>query len=167
MTVVAVHILTLLQARGVALAAAVGFGALIGPSQVGARILEAAFGRRHHPVWSMVIASIAVAAGLGMLLGGSSVIAVGIILYGAGNGIRSIARGTVPLALFGTEGYAILMGWLSLPILVTQAISPSLGAVLMEHFGPDGTIAVLCGLSMLNIFAAVALLPYARRPRPA
>jgi hypothetical protein len=88
-------------------------------------------------------------------------------LYGAGNGIRSIARGTVPLALFRTEGYAILMGWLSLPILVTQAISPSLGAVLMEHFGRDGTVAVLCGLSVLNIIAAVALLPYALRPRQA
>jgi MFS family permease len=167
MTVVAVHILTLLQTRGVALAAAVGFGTLIGPSQVGARILEAAFGRRHHPVWSMVVSSVAVAAGLGMLMGGSGVIAAGIILYGAGNGIRSIARGTVPLALFGKEGYAILMGWLSLPILVTQAISPSLGAVLMEHFGPDGTIAALCGLSVLNIIAAAALLPYALLPRQA
>src|SRR5262249_25245821 len=52
MTVVSVHILALMQARGLTLATAVGFGALIGPAQVGARVLEAAFGRRHHPVWS-------------------------------------------------------------------------------------------------------------------
>lgn len=167
MTVVAVHILSLLQARGVALVAAVGFGTLIGPSQVGARILEATLGRRLHPVWTMLLASVAVTAGLAMLMGGSSVIAAGIILYGAGNGIRSIARGTVPLALFGKEGYAIMMGWLSLPILVTQAISPSLGAILLAHVGPDGTIAWLCGLSVLTVIAGAALLPYAMRPRPA
>jgi len=167
MTVVAVHILTLLQARGVALAAAVGFGALIGPSQVGARILEATLGRRLHPVWSMLLSSIAVAAGLAMLMGDAGVIAAGIIIYGAGNGIRSIARGTVPLALFGSDGYAILMGWLSLPILVTQAISPSLGAFLLTHVGPDGTIKWLAALSVVNVIAAAALLPYALRARPA
>lgn len=167
MSVVAVYLLALLQARGVTLAAAVAFGTLLGPSQVGSRILEATLGRRLHPVWSMVLASIAVAAGLAMLMGDASMIAAGIILYGAGNGIRSIARGTVPLAMFGNEGYAILMGWLSLPILVMQAISPTLGAVLLAHFGPEGTIGWLAALSVVNVLAAAALLPYALRPRPA
>ncbi len=55
MTVISVHVLTLLQARGLTLAAAVSLGALIGPSQVGARVLEAAFGRRHHPIWSLLV----------------------------------------------------------------------------------------------------------------
>lgn len=167
MTVVAVHILAMLQERGLALAAAVGFGALIGPSQVGARILEATLGRHLHPVWTMLLASVAVAVGLAMLMGDASMIAAGIILYGAGNGIRSIARGTVPLALFGKDGYAILMGWLSLPILVMQAISPTLGAILLAHFGPEGTIGWLAALSVVNVLAAAALLPYVARPRPA
>jgi len=166
MTMMGVHLITIVQAQGVSLATAVGFGTLMGPSQVGARVLEAAFGRKHHPVVIMIIASAVVALGLGMLLGGAAVIAAGIILYGAGNGIRSIVRGTVPLALFGKEGYAIIMGWLSLPILVTQAISPVLGSTLLEHFGADGVIAFMLGLAILNVLVAAALLPYARRPRP-
>ena len=93
-------------------------------------------------------------------------IAVGIVLYGGGNGIRSIVRGTVPLALFGKEGYAIIMGWLSLPILVTQAISPILGTALLEHVGADGVIGFMLALSGLNVLIVAALLPYARRPQP-
>jgi MFS family permease len=165
MTVIAVHILTLLQARGITLAAAVGLGALIGPSQVGARVLEAAFGRRHHPIWSLLISTAAVAIGLAMLLGPSKIIAAGIVLYGSGSGIRSIARGTVPLALFGREGYAVLMGRLAMPILIAQAASPSLGALLLVHFGPDTTVAVLIGAAVCNILLVLPLLPLAwRRP---
>ena len=65
MTVMSVHLLVLLQTRGLTLATAVGLGALIGPAQVGARVLEAAFGRRQHPVWSFAIATVAVAVGFG------------------------------------------------------------------------------------------------------
>ena len=163
MTVISVHILALMQARGLTLAVAVGFGALIGPSQVGARVLEAAFGRRHHPVWSFLVSSALVAIGLCMLLGPSSVIGAGLVLYGSGSGIRSIVRGTLPLALFGREGYAVLMGWLAMPSLVAQAASPSIGSLLFEHLGADLTIAVLVGAAVLNILIILPLLPVARR----
>ena len=166
MTVISVHILVLLQTRGLTLATAVGLGALIGPSQVGARVLEAAFGRRHHPIWSLLIATVAVAVGLCMLLGPSSIIGAGLVLYGSGSGIRSIARGTVPLALFGREGYAILLGWLAMPILIAQAASPLLGSVLMERLGPDMTIVMLVGAAVFNIVLVLPLVPLALR-RPA
>ncbi len=165
MTVIAVCVIALLQARGLGAAAAVGLGAMIGPSQVAARILEAGFGKRIHPIWGMIAASIAIATGLAMLLGGPGTIVAGVLLYGAGNGIRSITRGTVPLALFGVEGYPVVMGWLSLPVLVTQATAPSLGMLLMSSCGANGTILVLCGLSAINILLALALLPHALRPR--
>jgi MFS family permease len=163
MTVISVHILALMQARGLTLAVAVSFGALIGPAQVGARVLEAAFGRRHHPVWSFVVSAVLVAIGLCMLLGPASIIGVGLVLYGSGSGIRSIARGTVPLALFGREGYAVLMGWLAMPSLVAQAASPSIGALLFERLGADRTIAVLVGAAIFNILLVLPLLPLARR----
>ena len=163
MTVISVHILALMQARGLTLAVAVGFGALIGPSQVGARVLEAAFGRRHHPVWSFLVSSALVAIGLCILLGPSSVIGAGLVLYGSGSGIRSIVRGTLPLALFGREGYAVLMGWLAMPSLVAQAASPSIGSLLFEHLGANLTIAVLAGAAVLNILIILPLLPVARR----
>jgi predicted MFS family arabinose efflux permease len=163
MTVISVHLLTLLQSRGVALAAAVGFGALIGPSQVGARILEMAFGRKTHPVWSLLASAVLVAIGLAMLVGAPGVAAAGIVLYGAGSGIRSIARGTVPLALFGREGYAILMGRIAMPTLVAQAASPSLGAWLLAGFGPTATLTALFAAAVANILLVVALIPFALR----
>lgn len=98
-----------------------------------------------------------------MLLGSSGIIGLGLVLYGSGSGIRSIARGTVPLVLFGGEGYAILMGWLAAPILVAQAASPPLGSILVEHFGTDLTIVSLAGAAVANILLVVPLLVLALR----
>lgn len=163
MTVIAVHLIAVLQIRGIPLATAVGLGMLIGPAQVGSRILEAAFGRKFHPIWSLLVSSVAVAIGLATLLGDPALIAIGVLLYGGGNGLRSIARGTVPLAMFGREGYAVLMGWIALPVLVSQAISPSVGDLMIQHLGVDLMIAVLAGVSVVNIAATVALVPAAMR----
>ena len=163
MTVVSVHLLTLLQSRGVGLAAAVALGALIGPSQVGARILEMLVGRKAHPIWSLLASAVLVAIGLGMLAGGVTAAGAGIVLYGAGSGIRSIARGTVPLALFGREGYAVLMGRIAMPTLVAQAASPSIGAWLLDGFGATVTLTVLLGGAVLNILLVLPLVPIALR----
>lgn len=165
MTVVSIHLLTVLQARGITMAAAVALGALVGPAQVGARVLETLFGRRVHPVWSMLASTIFVAVGLGMLAGAPGVVGVGIVLYGAGSGIRSIARGTLPLALFGREGYAALMGRLAMPALIAQAASPFLGAILLEHLGAGGTLATLGAAAVVNIGLVLALFPVAFRQR--
>ncbi len=163
MTVIAVHLIAMLQDRGFSLATAVWLGMLIGPSQVGARLLEAAFGRRTHPIWSLLVCSAAVAVGLATLMGRVEFVAIGLVLYGGGNGLRSIARGTVPLAMFGREGYAVLMGWLALPVLVAQAISPLIGDVMIRHLGTDLTIASLTGLAALNLLATMWLVPVALR----
>jgi MFS family permease len=163
MTIIAVHLLTLLQALGVTLAAAVGLGALLGPSQVGGRVLEMTLGRNTHPIWSMVASTILVAIGLAILAVAPVTAAVAIVLYGSGSGIRSIVRGTVPLALFGPEGYAILMGRLGLPTLLATAVSPSIGAFLLDRFGTQATLAILCGAAVVNIALALLLVPFARR----
>ena len=169
MTVIAVELLVLLQARGLSLAAAVGLGALVGPSQVGARLLESVFGRNRHPVWTMVASTVLVAVGVGTLLlgsgllGGSGLVAAGLVLYGAGSGIRSIAQGTVPLALFGRAGYAALMGRLALPKLLAQAAAPSVGAYVLVRFDPDTLVRLLGAASLVNVGLALALVPFARR----
>lgn len=163
MTIIAVHLIAMMQDRGFSLAAAVSLGMLIGPSQVGARVLEAAFGRKVHPIWSLLICSAAVAIGLATLLGSAELVVLGLILYGGGNGLRSIARGTVPLAMFGREGYAVLMGWLALPVLVAQAFSPTVGDLMIQALGTTGTIAVLAGLSVLNVVTTLVLVPIALR----
>jgi MFS family permease len=156
-TVISVHLIAILQAGGLTLAAAVGLGALIGPSQVGARMLEALIGARFHPIWSLVAAAVLIAAGVVLLRFGPGLAAAALIGYAAGNGILSIARGAVPLALFGAEGYATLMGRLATPALVAQALAPSAGALLMEHAGAQATLEALALLALANL-GTVALL---------
>lgn len=163
MTVISVHLLAILQSRGLSLTEAVGLGMLIGPAQVGSRIIEAAFGRKHNPIWSLVVSTATVAIGLATLLGQVELIATGLILYGAGSGLRSIARGTVPLAMFGREGYAVLMGWLAMPVLIASALSPSLGDLLILHLGIRDTVVVLTALGVVTTGLAVILVPKALR----
>ena len=162
MTIVSVHMLTLLQARGLELAIAVMLGALIGPAQVGARIIEAMIGRRFHPVWTMLASNVLAAAGLGLMFGDPSLAAIGLILYGSGSGIRSIARGTLPLAIFGRDGYPTLMGRLAMPTLLAQAASPSIGALLLEHAGADATLWVLAIAALFSVAIALPLLGFRR-----
>jgi hypothetical protein len=150
-SMIGVHLLTFLQARGLELAAAVGLGVLVGPSQVGARVVEMAFGRHYHPIWTMVASVLLVAAGVILLTVGFPILAVALALYGAGNGIGSIAKGTLPLALFGPFGYASLMGKLAMPSLLAQALSPSVGAVLIERSGPGAALVFLAGMAGLNV----------------
>lgn len=159
MSLLSAHVLTLLQARGVPLASAVTFGALIGPAQVAARVVEMAFKGRHHPLWTLTAAMSLVAVGIVMLALGLPLVALALILYGAGNGIYSIARGTVPLALFGTERYAPLLGLLARPGLVAQALAPPLGAYVLAHGGADATFGLLAGMALLNVGLVAALWP--------
>jgi hypothetical protein len=72
-------------------------------------------------------------------------------------GVYSIARGTVPLALFGSPGYAALMGRLALPSLLAQALAPWLAALVLYHSGAGWTLGMLAGLAILNLALALAL----------
>lgn len=148
-SMLSVHLLAVFQMRGYNLAAAVGLGALIGPSQVGARLLEMLAGRRLHPVWTMLGSVALIAAGVGLLLFHFPLPALALILYGAGNGLHTIARGALPLVLLDSRHYAVFTGRLALPSLVAQALAPSLGARLLIG---DGThmLAVLGMLALVN-----------------
>ena len=166
-SIISVHLLTLLQDRGFALAAAVSLGALVGPSQVGARVLEMANRGRHHPIWTLAAAMSLIAAGLTLLWAGLGVIALALVFYGAGNGIYSIARGTMPLALFGPERYAALVGRLAMPNLLAQALAPSVAAFALSQFGADATLTGLVALGILNVLLVGVLwqVPSVRRHR--
>ncbi len=145
------HLLPLLQARGLNLFFAVGLGMIVGPSQVGARLVEMFTGSRYHPFWTMAASVILIAVAAVMLLVGFPLVIVAIVLYGAGNGLSSIARGTVPLALFGPERYPVLMGRLALPLMIAMAISPFLGGLAFEHGGAAWTLALLTALALTNV----------------
>ena len=155
--VVSVHLLSFLQAREVAAVTAVALGALVGPSQVGARAIEILVARYHHPVWTKVASTILVALGIVALWGRLPLLSAALVLYGAGIGLESIARGTLPLALFGAGGYASLMGRLAMPSLIAQAVAPSLAALLMQAAGTDRTLFVLAVMALLNVALAGTL----------
>jgi hypothetical protein len=106
------------------------------------------------------------AAGLALLRGGFPLLALVIVIYGAGYGISWIARGTLPLALFGPVRFPRLMGRLAFPSLTVQALAPSAGALLIEASGTEATLGVLTGLAAINL-ALVGLLWAACRPRTA
>ncbi len=167
MSLFSAHVLTLLQARGVPLASAVTYGTLIGPSQVAARVVEMAFKGRHHPLWTLTVAMSLVAIGVLMLALGLPLVALAVILYGAGNGIYSIARGTVPLALFGPERYAPLVGRLARPSLIAQALAPPLGASVLAQGGAGATFGLLAVMALLNVGLVGALCQTKRGKRGA
>jgi hypothetical protein len=163
-SIVVVHLLIFLQARGADFAAAVALGTLFGPAQVGARVIERVFGKRYHPIWTLIAACALMAAGLALLGGGFPLLAVVIVIYGAGYGISWIARGTLPLALFGPVRFPRLMGRLACPSLIVQALAPAAGALMIEASGTEATLGVLTGLAALNL-GLVGLLWAACRPR--
>ena len=150
-SIVVVHLLIFLQARGVDFALAVTLGTIFGPAQVGARVVERLFGNRYHPIWTMIASCMLMAVGLLMLFGAVPALVLVILLYGAGYGISWIGRGTLPLALFGPVRFPRLMGKLAFPSLIVQALAPSAGALMIEASGSDATIGVLTLLALINV----------------
>jgi hypothetical protein len=163
-SIVVVHLLIFLQARGVDFAVAVSLGTLFGPAQVGARVVERLFGNRYHPIWTMIGSCSLMAVGLLLLVGRFPILLLVIVLYGAGYGISWIGRGTLPLALFGPIRFPRLMGRLAFPSLIVQALAPSAGALLIEASGADATIGVLTALALINVLL-IGLLWAVCRPR--
>lgn len=157
-TAMAAHLPRLLQAGGASLAAAVAAGALIGPAQVGARMLEYGLLRRLHPLFSARFAALMHPVGAALFITAGAPTAVPFtILHGAGNGILTITNGTLPLALFGPRGYGARQGLLMVPSRVAQASAPWLFGLCLDHWGAGALW--LSGLLGLAAFVALWLLP--------
>jgi MFS family permease len=164
--VIAVHLLSLLQGLGIAYDAAVALGSVIWLAQGGGRLAEVWLGQRFHPVWEGMVASTLVVAGLALMLTAQWVtVALGLVLFGVGSGVRVIVRGTLPLMLFGAEGYAVLTGRLGLPTLIALAAGPALGTIALTYWGPLMTVVVLTALAAGNVGLSYSL--RLALPRPA
>jgi predicted MFS family arabinose efflux permease len=132
----ATHLPTLLQTVGASMAVAIGVGALVGPAQVAGRVLEFGVLRRLHPLRTARAAALAHPLGIVVLLvAGAPAAAVFAVLHGAGNGILTIAKGTLPLVLFGPQGYGARQGWLMMPARVAQASAPVVFGLALDHGG--------------------------------
>jgi MFS family permease len=157
----AAHLPGLLVAAGATPIAAIAAAAMVGPAQVGARMVEFGLLRSFHPVATARIAAVLHPIGAGFLLvfGGPGV-AVFAVLHGAGNGMITIAKGTLPLALFGPHGYGRRSGLLSAPARVLQSAAPFLFGLLIDRVGV-GAVWLSAGLCL----AAFASLFTLRRRR--
>ena len=151
----AAHMPELLERAGASSGQAVAAAALVGPAQVAARVAEFLALRRIHPLISARIAAVLHPIGAGILaLMGPSAAGAFVVLYGAGNGLLTIARGTVPLAVFGPHAYGERTGLLGAPARAAQALAPLVFGLLLDAIGLQA-IAVSAGLC---IAAAVSLL---------
>ncbi len=152
------HLPRLLQACGATLAAAVAAGALIGPAQVAGRLLEFGFLRRVHPLLSARLAALGHPIGaLALLVAGAPAAALFALLHGGGNGILTIAKGTLPLVLFGAHGYGERQGWLMMPARVAQATAPFLFGLALDRWGAS-TLWLSAGLGV-SALVALMLMP--------
>jgi hypothetical protein len=149
---------TLLERAGSTPVEAVAAAALVGPAQVVARLTEFLILRRIHPLVSARIAALLHPLGAAIFaVIGSPAAAAFAVFYGAGNGLLTIARGTVPLAVFGPDGYGERTGLLGAPARAAQAFAPLLFGLLIDAMGVSAIfvtvalcLAALAALLMLR-----------------
>ena len=165
-----VHLVALIEASGVTAAAAVAIASVKGIAQVGGRLWEIVFARNMQPinlarvpVWLMPLAFavlIAIAGGIGPAL-------VFTVCFGAANGLITIVRGALPLALFGTEGYGRILGVLATPYLLINAVAPVAFAIVIEYGGYQLGQWTLLGFAIISVIAMEILAIWYSRRRPA
>ncbi len=144
----------ILEAAGTTHLEAVAAGALIGPAQVLARVFEISFLSRYHPIVSARLAFVMHPLGalFVALTGGAAAASVFAIFHGAGNGVITIARGTLPLAIFGPRNYAYRLGLLGAPARMAQAPAPLIFGFLIDWMG-SGVLMVSSALSLAALTA--------------
>ncbi|MCR0982340.1 MFS transporter [Roseomonas populi] len=157
-TAMAAHMPRIIEALGATPAAAVLAASLIGPAQVAARVAEFALLRRASP---LVTAGLAaglhpVGAALLAVLGPVAALPFA-LLHGAGNGLLTIARGTLPLALFGPVGYGLRTGLLAAPTRLLQGGAPLLFALVLDTTGPRAALLLSGTLTALSFLALLLL----------
>jgi len=160
----AAHLPRILEATGATTLQAVAAGALIGPAQVAARVFEASFLSRYHPLVSTRLACLThpIGAAIVGLVGGPAASAFA-IFHGTGNGILTIARGTLPLAIFGPQNYGYRLGIIGAPARMMQAAAPLAFGLLIDVMGSR----VLMVSSALSLSALLAVFLLKKAPVPA
>lgn len=163
-TALAAHLPRLLEALGATPAAAIAAGACIGPAQVAARLAEFSLMKRASPLLSARLAAALHPLGAALLVISGAPLAIPFaLLHGAGNGLLTIARGTLPLTLFGPAGYGLRTGILAAPSRILQGLAPLLFGLILDDAGPRYALALSAALMALSAVALLMLRATAAR----
>jgi MFS family permease len=136
--VVSVQLVPLLEAAGLAAATAVWIASLKGFAQFGGRLVEIVFGRNLSPMAVARISMTAMPLAFALLYGGVGwfwALLAFTLLMGAAQGVLTIVRGSVPLALFGAKGYGSVLGLIATPVLLVSAAAPTIFAAFVDLWG--------------------------------
>jgi len=148
------HLLAIFQRLGIDAKTAVIMGTLFGPAQVAARLCEFIFARNVHPLWiaRFAVAMLVLAFVMLWLIGLSTPVAFAFaIMFGIANGLITIARGAVPLALFGAVGYGGIIGRIAGPALIVTSIAPVVVAFIAERAGDPIALASVAAFGLLSL----------------
>jgi predicted MFS family arabinose efflux permease len=154
--VVSVQLVPLLQAAGLTAAAAVWVASLKGFAQFGGRVVEIFFGSklRAITVGRIAIGVLPLSIIVLLLAGGNlTAIVTFTLVMGAAQGVITIVRGAVPLALFGREGYGAVLGLIATPVVVVNATAPTLFALIVDRWGWQAAELALLATSAASWFA--------------
>lgn len=154
--VVTVQLVPLLEAAGLATAAAVWVASMKGFAQFGGRVVEIVFGRNLHAITVARISIGILPVAFALLLvaqGRLYTIIAFTLLMGASQGVITIVRGAVPLALFGATGYGAVLGLLATPVLIVNAVSPTVFAMIVDRWDWQTSQVVLVAVSGASFLA--------------
>lgn len=162
------HIIPLLHEKGFAIADAVWIAALIGPMQVAGRIGELTIGSRYRAteVCAFALAMLPVALmSLSCSVSPWLVIVAFVVPYGASNGIMTIARGIIPVEIFGRDRYGAVNGALAAPVAAARAGGPFVAALVWSASGGYTVVLwTIAGIGVLSLATFGLALSYPRRP---
>ncbi len=163
----AAHLLAILGRAGLDPALAVAVGALFGPAQVAARLCEFAFAGNAHPL-AIVRSALLLTVSAFVLLGLAGITAVSAavfaLMFGLSNGLVSIARGTVPLALFGAASYGRIVGRIAGPFMLVQSGAPLVMAFVAERASDAAALALAAAFAVVALGCFLAVRRPARPP---
>lgn len=145
------HLPRLLHDFGVSSTAAIIIAALLGPAQVGSRLGMFMFSKRISAITSAQVAVLLhPIGGACLFLVGEPIAAAFVILHGVGNGMLTIARGTVPLELFGVVSYGLQTGLIAFPVRLAQAAAPFVFGLVLAHGGSTIALSFSAALSIIS-----------------
>ena len=160
------QLISIFEGFGIATAMAITIAAMTGPAAVAARITEVFFGDRGPPLLSVIIGTLVLPLSFALIIAGprnAHWALLFVLVWSAANGLMSIARATLPMVLFGPNGYGELLGKLSLPQHLVFAAAPVFFAALIDRAGLDAALWVATVCEVLACVALLGLISMVRR----